>query len=184
MPKVFVPLDTSAVAAGADAVAAAFREAGVEVVRNGSRGMAWAEPLVELQGDERLAFANVAADDVLDIVRQGERHPKCQGPVSGVPYLAGQTRAVFDRIGEDAPLELPKTTALEECLDTSPHALIATIERSGLRGRGGAGFPAHIKWRTVAETPAEQKYIVCNADEGRFGHVCGPPVDGSRSLPV
>ena len=167
--KVYVPLDTSAVAAGANAVASAFADAGAEVVRNGSRGMAWAEPLIEVDDDGRTAYANVAAADVPDLVAQGDRHPKCIGPTADIPYLAGQTRAVFDRAGEDAPLALPMTTVLTDCLDQAPEAMIDTIETSGLRGRGGAGFPAHIKWRTVFDTPGEQKYIVCNADEGDSG---------------
>ena len=167
--KVYVPLDTSAVAAGADAVAAAFADAGAEVVRNGSRGMAWAEPLIEIDHGSRTAYANVAAADVPDLVAQGDRHPKCIGPTADIPYLAGQTRAVFDRAGKDAPLALPKSTVLADCLDQAPEAMIDTIETSGLRGRGGAGFPAHIKWRTVFDTPGEQKYIVCNADEGDSG---------------
>ena len=167
--KAYVPLDTSAVAAGADAVASALSDAGAEVVRNGSRGMAWAEPLVEIGDGGRIAYANVTAADVPDVVAQGEGHPKCLGPVSDIPYLAGQTRAVFDRAGKDAPLALPMTTVLADCLDQAPEAMIDTIETSGLRGRGGAGFPAHIKWRTVFDTPGEQKYIVCNADEGDSG---------------
>ena len=170
MTTVYVPLDTAAVAAGADAVADAAVAAGVEVVRNGSRGMCWAEPLVEVdEQGKRLAFANVSAADVTELLQQGERHPKCLGEIAGIDYLHRQTRAVFDRAGALHPLELPKTTVLEECLAREPESLIAEIETSGLRGRGGAGFPAHIKWRTVFDTPAEQKYIVCNADEGDSG---------------
>ena len=168
--KAFVPLDTAAVAAGADAVASAFENAGIDIVRNGSRGLCWAEPLVEFaRDDQRIAYANVAADDVPAIIDQGERHPKCLGPVDALDYLNTQTRAVFDRAGTDAPLALPKATVLRDCLGQPGKALIDTIETSGLRGRGGAGFPAHIKWRTVFDTPAEQKYIVCNADEGDSG---------------
>ena len=170
MTTAFVPGDTSAVAAGADAVAHAFTAAGTPVVRNGSRGLAWAEPLVELaSGGTRLAFGNVEASAVPSILREREAHANCLGEVAAVDALRRQTRTVFDRCGEDDPLALPKTTVLETCLDTSPDELIAAIETSGLRGRGGAGFPAHIKWRTVRETPAEQKYLVCNADEGDSG---------------
>ena len=170
MTRAYVPLDTSAVAAGGDTVAAAFAGAGVDVVRNGSRGLAWAEPMIELGvGGGRLAFANVEAEDVPGIVQQGERHSKCLGEVGGIKYLARQTRAVFDRAGTDAPLRLSKTTALQDCLERDPESLIAEIETSGLRGRGGAGFPAHIKWRTVCATPGAVKYIVCNADEGDSG---------------
>ena len=170
MTTAYVPLDMSAVAAGADAVAAAFQIAGVTVVRNGSRGMSWAEPLVELAANgDRLAFANVAASDVPALVKQGAEHPKCLGEVSGIDFLRNQRRVIFDRAGEDDPLALPKTTVLPDCLDREPEALIGEIEAAGLRGRGGAGFPAHIKWRTVFDTPADRKYLVCNADEGDSG---------------
>lgn len=169
MSKAYVPLDTSAVAAGADAVAASLVGAGFDVVRNGSRGLAWAEPLVEIDDGRRLAFANVAAEDVAGIVEQGERHAKCLGEVAEIEYLRRQTRVVFDRTGIDHPLDLAKCTVLGECLQRDPESLLAEVEVSGLRGRGGAGFPAHIKWRTVSDTPGEQKYIVCNADEGDSG---------------
>ena len=166
----YVPLDTSAVATGADAVAAALARAGVVVVRNGSRGMAWAEPLVELAtGEARLCFRNVAEGDVPSLLGAGAAHAKCLGEVGDIDYLRRQTRVIFDRAGEDDPLALPKTTVLDQCLDRDPQALIAEVEASGLRGRGGAGFPAHIKWRTVFDTPSKQKYLVCNADEGDSG---------------
>ena len=170
MTTAFVPLDTAAVASGADAVADAVRDTGVGIVRNGSRGMCWAEPMLEVEFDRtRLAFGNVVASDIASIFRLRERHPTCLGEVSGIDYLQRQTRAVFDRCGTSHPLDLPKTTVLGECLERDPESLIAEIEVSGLRGRGGAGFPAHIKWRTVFDTPGEQKYIVCNADEGDSG---------------
>ena len=170
MTTVYVPLDSSAVAAGANALAAAFREQGAQVVRNGSRGMAWAEPLVEVVvRNSRLAFANVHAADAGDVLKQGPAHAKCLGPVQDVDYQRRQHRVVFSRAGEDDPLQLPKTTVLEHCLEQEPKALIDIIETSGLRGRGGAGFPAHIKWRTVFDTPAPRKYVVCNADEGDSG---------------
>ena len=170
MTTVFVPLDTSAVAAGADAVAAGFEAAGARVVRNGSRGLAWAEPLVEMAaGGERLAFGNVAPTDAAPILRQRQAHASCLGTVAAIDALRRQTRTVFDRCGENAPLALPMTTVLEACLREEPQALLAAIETSGLRGRGGAGFPAHIKWRTVRDTPAPRKYLVCNADEGDSG---------------
>ena len=166
----YVPLDTSAVAAGADAVAQALRAAQVAVVRNGSRGMAWAEPLVEIAaGSERHAFRNVSAADIPGILTESETHAKCLGPVADIDYLRRQNRTVFDRCGEDDPLALPPHTVLDHCLQQQPAELIAEIERSGLRGRGGAGFPAHIKWRTVRDTTAARKYVVCNADEGDSG---------------
>ncbi|MCY4058697.1 MAG: formate dehydrogenase, partial [Gammaproteobacteria bacterium] len=142
MTTAFVPLDTAAVAAGADALATAVADTGTEIVRNGSGGMCWAEPTVEVEVDgARLAFGNVAASDVPSIFQQHERHAKYLGKISEIDYLQRQTRAVFDRAGTSHPLELPKTTVLEECLGRDPKSLIAEIETSGLRGRGGAGFP-------------------------------------------
>ena len=170
MPDAYVPLDTAAVAAGAESVEAALLAHGATVRRNGSRGLAWAEPLVELPGaDSRLAFRNVRAADVPAILEQGAEHPSCLGEVDRIGFLRTQTRTVFDRAGTAHPLELAKNTVIERCLAQDPATLIGEIEAAGLRGRGGAGFPAHIKWRTVFETSAEQKYIVCNADEGDSG---------------
>ena len=170
MRTAYVPLDTSAVAAGADAVAAALEGRGAIVRRNGSRGLAWAEPLVELaEGPSRLAFGNVDADDAPAILEQGADHPKCLGEIGDVDFLAAQTRTVFDRAGAEHPLDLPKATVLDQCLAREPGDLIAEIEASGLRGRGGAGFPAHVKWRTVFDTPSSRKHVVCNADEGDSG---------------
>ncbi|MYE25119.1 MAG: formate dehydrogenase, partial [Gammaproteobacteria bacterium] len=165
------PQDVSAVACGADAVAEVFAANGLDVVRTGSRGATWAEPMVEMTDDAgtRTVWRNVTADDVPEVLKQGNVHPKCLGAVDTIDWLAGQHRVVFDRCGTNHPLALPPTVALESCLDVSPTALIDEIETSGLRGRGGAGFPAHIKWRTVRDTPAEQKYLVCNADEGDSG---------------
>ena len=163
-------MDTAAVAVGADAVAAALAHAGVAVVRNGSRGLAWAEPLVEVAGNgSRLAFRNVRVDDVPDILTARQQHPQCLGEIAAVDALRRQTRVIFDRCGENDPLALPKVTALKGWLGQDPNAILAEIETSGLRGRGGAGFPAHIKWRTVAAAEAKTKYLVCNADEGDSG---------------
>ena len=171
-PTVYVPLDTSAVAAGADALAAAIEasDGGVHLIRNGSRGLAWAEPLVEVEADgRRLAFRNVVGADVPAVLGGDENHPKCLGEVSTIDYLRRQTRTVFDRAGTDDPLALAKSTVLPEWLDRPGAEMIAEVEASGLRGRGGAGFPAHIKWRTVAETAGDAKVLVCNADEGDSG---------------
>ena len=172
MATVYVPADSSAVAVGADVVATALAEAGATVVRNGSRGMAWAEPLVEVEvGGRRLGFRNASMADVpaiLGSLPEGG-HAKALGDVAEIPYLRSQTRAVFDRAGMDDPLKLAPATVLERCLERDPGALIDEVETAGLRGRGGAGFPAHIKWRTVAETEAERKHVVCNADEGDSG---------------
>ena len=184
MDTAYVPLDSCAVAAGADQVAVALSACGATVQRNGSRGLAWAEPLLELATEQsRLAFRNVAAADVPTILEQREAHPTCLGEVGEIDFLRPQTRTIFDRAGTAHPLELAKTTMLKQCLRQSPQRLIDEVEAAGLRGRGGAGFPAHIKWRTVADTPAEQKYGGLQRRRRRFRHLCRPPAHG-RPTPI
>ena len=176
MTRVYVPLDSFAVAMGADELASRLTAHGAEVIRNGSRGLAWAEPLVEVEtGGQRLAYGPLTPEGLDELLAAGlltggvRDHPLCLGEIDSHPYLAPQQRLVFDRCGLGAPLEISDFNALETALGSSPDELIAMIEASGLRGRGGAGFPAHIKWRTVADTPADQRFIVCNADEGDSG---------------
>jgi len=178
--KVYVPRDAAARALGADAVAAAVvREAAlrgmaVTLVRNGSRGMVWLEPLVEVEaGGERRAFGPATAADVGAIL--DGTSAKALGPVDDLPWLRRQTRLTFARVGVIDPLSLDDYAAhgglagLRRALDMTPAALVQEVTDSGLRGRGGAGFPTGIKWKTVAGAPGPQKYIVCNADEGDSG---------------
>jgi formate dehydrogenase iron-sulfur subunit len=184
--RVYVPRDTTACAVGADDVAEQLQsradERGVvlELVRNGSRGAAWLEPLVEVERDgERLAFGPVAPADVpslLDALEAyPENHPLHLGPVHRIPWLVRQQRVTFARAGESDPMsldsyrELGGYRGLQRALAMAPAEVVAEITESGLRGRGGAAFPAGIKWRTVLEADAPQKYVVCNADEGDSG---------------
>ena len=157
MSVVHVPYETLANALGANEVAAALTARGHDVVRSASRGLAWTEPMIEMDG---IAYGPVANVDELEAV--------CLGPVDALPGLAGQHRLVFDRCGGRDPWHYDPTH-LRTWLERSPNDILADIEASGLRGRGGAGFPAHIKWRTVRDTPADRKYIVVNADEGDSG---------------
>ena len=152
-----VPCETLANALGADALARQCAARGWEVVRTGSHGLSWAEPLLELDGQ---AYGPVADLDDLDAVRLG--------PLDQLPWLARQKRLVFDRCGHIDPFAYDPSW-LRDQLRREPKEIIGEIERSGLRGRGGAGFPAHIKWRTVHDSPADRKYIVVNADEGDSG---------------
>ena len=178
--RVHVPADTTACACGADAVAAAFVAAGCEVLRNGSRGAFWLEPLVEVeQGGKRVAYGPVAPGDVQGLLDAGfpeaPDHPLHLGPVDEIPWLARQQRLTFARAGRIRPTSLEDYRAhggfdgLEKALDMTPQAIVDEIKTSGLRGRGGAAFPAGIKWQTVLDAPGETKYIVCNADEGDSG---------------
>jgi formate dehydrogenase iron-sulfur subunit len=192
MLRVFVPRDAAAVAVGADEVAAALgaaaKKAGakVQIVRNGSRGMLWLEPLVEIERDgTRYGFGPVSVSDVESLVKAGLlegrpvgkiEHPLAIGVVDDHPYLKRQTRLTFARCGITDPVSLDDYLAhdgykgLERALTLKPIEIVDEVAKSGLRGRGGAGFPTGIKWKTVHDTPmGQQKYIVCNADEGESG---------------
>jgi formate dehydrogenase iron-sulfur subunit len=185
---VHVPGDAAAVSVGADEVAAAFEAAGVRVVRTGSRGMLWLEPLVEIATDRgRIGVANVTSDDVrnghldkldttLDSLdHRWEDHPRSIGVVDEHPWLARQQRVTFARVGVVDPTSVTDYeehggwAGLRRALSLTPAEVVADVTESGLRGRGGAGFPAGVKWKTVLETPADQKFVACNFDEGDSG---------------
>jgi formate dehydrogenase iron-sulfur subunit len=184
--RIFIPGDAGALAVGADEVAAAVRLAGaarhldVEVVRTGSRGLYWLEPLVEVAtAAGRMAYGPVAPADaagVLDAaLANGVAHPLAHGLADEIPWLKRQTRLTFARCGVIDPRSILDYRAhggfsgLERALSLEPAYIIEEVVQSGLRGRGGAGFPTGIKWRTVAQAAGPQKYIVCNADEGDSG---------------
>ncbi|WP_321927168.1 formate dehydrogenase beta subunit [Paraburkholderia guartelaensis] len=186
MTRVYVPRDSSALALGADAIAeaiereAAARGASVELVRNGSRGLLYLEPLVEVETpDGRVGYANVEPDEVGALFDagflQGGQHARSVGFVEQIPYLSKQQRLTFARIGITDPLSTDDYVAhgglegLRNALKMTGADICEALVESGLRGRGGAAFPAGIKWRTVANAQADQKYIVCNADEGDSG---------------
>lgn len=177
--KIYVPLDSAAKALGADEVAeaiaaeAAKRGQDVEIIRNGSRGMTWLEPLVETgEGDARQAFGPVTVDDVPALL---DGSLKSLGRVEDMPFFARQTRLTFARCGLIDPLNIADYEAhgglkgIRRAISMNAADIIGEVTKSGLRGRGGAGFPTGIKWKTVMEAEAAQKYIVCNADEGDSG---------------
>jgi formate dehydrogenase iron-sulfur subunit len=183
---VFVSLDTTARALGADAVAGAIAShamccgATVQVRRTGSRGAVWLEPLVEVDtAAGRVAYGPVQAHDVDSLFAAGflaaGAHPLALGPTEAIPYFKRQQRLTFARVGVIDPLSLPEYEAhgglegLRRALDMSGAAIVEQIVDSGLRGRGGAAFPAGIKWRTVREQDGAHKVVVCNADEGDSG---------------
>ncbi|NYT86857.1 formate dehydrogenase beta subunit [Pollutimonas harenae] len=184
--KVFVPKDSAAIAVGANAVAVAVaqeaerRGLAIELVRNGSRGLLWLETLVEIQTSAgRVAYGPVEQQDVAGLFDagwlEGKPHALAHGLTEEIPYLKRQERLTFARVGITDPLSLSDYQAhngfkgLEQALTLSPSAIVEQVTASGLRGRGGAAFPTGIKWKTVLATPADQKYIVCNADEGDSG---------------
>ncbi|MFN4202699.1 MAG: formate dehydrogenase beta subunit [Tabrizicola sp.] len=177
--KLYVPLDSAAVALGADRIAEAIREEAatrgieVQIIRNGSRGMVWLEPLVEVVTDTgRIGFGPMTPADVPGLFGDLASHPKALGPVADLPWMKSQTRLTFARVGVIDPLSLDDYRAhgglvgLERARAMSKAQIVVEVTESGLRGRGGAGFPTGIKWKTVSEAPGDRKYIVCNADEG------------------
>jgi len=160
--------DAVAVALGADRIARRFAELGHDVVRTSSWGMHWLEPLVEIDGE---GFGRVTLDDVPAIAEgKGNRHRI--GKIADYPWIASQTRLTFARAGKTRPLSLDDYAAtggwkgLDKARTLSAQEIVDVVKASGLRGRGGAGFPAGIKWDTVRLAEASRKYIVCNADEG------------------
>ena len=167
--KVRISDDAVALACGADAVAAAFAVAGASVERVSSWGMHWLEPLVDIDG---IGFGLVTPDQVSSILA-GDA-PSI-GRIEELPFIAKQTRLTFARAGKTRPTSIDDYYAsggwlgLAKARELGPEATIEVVLASGLRGRGGAGFPCGIKWKTVASAVAEQKYIVCNADEGDSG---------------
>ena len=174
MTRVFVSCDMASVALGADDVARAFAEAGCDVVRTGSRGLLSIEPLVEVEtADGRIGFGPVGPGDVAAVLDGA--HGARLGPVEDLPFFAGQQRFTFARCGVIDPLSLHDYAAhggwagLDAARALSRQAVVDAVKASGLRGRGGAGFPTGIKWQTVLDAPAGDKFIVCNADEGDSG---------------
>jgi formate dehydrogenase iron-sulfur subunit len=184
--RVFIPRDAGAIAVGADRVAAAIADAAtragldIELVRTGSRGLYWLEPLVEVETPNgRFAYGPIARKDVPGLFAcgflDGAEHPRAQGRTESIPWLKRQTRLTFARCGVTDPLSLDDYRAhggykgLARALTLTPQDIVEEVARSGLRGRGGAGFPTGIKWRTAAEARGDVKYVVCNADEGDSG---------------
>jgi len=184
--RIFVPRDAAALSLGADKVAraiaseAAARGLDVKLVRNGSRGMLWLEPLVEVEIDgKRMGYGPVKAKDVAGLfeagLASGGDHALCLGEVESLPFLKEQTRLTFARCGITDPLSLEDYEAhgglagLRRAAAMAPADIVKEVTDSGLRGRGGAGFPTGIKWKTVLDAQGPRKYIVCNADEGDSG---------------
>jgi formate dehydrogenase iron-sulfur subunit len=186
MTTVYVPRDASALSLGAGDVAdaiskeAAARGVDVPLVRNGSRGAFWLEPLVEVVTPKgRIGYGPVTPADVPGLFAadflNGGQHPLALGLVDEIPWFASQQRLTFARVGIIDPVSVADYVSndgyqgLRRALSMTPQAIVQAVLDSGLRGRGGAAFPTGIKWKTVLDQPAGQKYITCNADEGDSG---------------
>ncbi len=191
MINIFVPQDTTSLALGSDEIASLLIESmssrglDVKLIRNGSRGMFWLEPLLEIESEgDRFGFGPVTVSDVSSIIDVLEdshsdlkniAHPLFLGRIENIEYLAKQQRLTFKRSGLGEPTciknyqSLSGFEGLTKALSMDSQLIVDEIKNSGLRGRGGAAFPAGIKWQTVLDASGEQKYIVCNADEGDSG---------------
>jgi formate dehydrogenase iron-sulfur subunit len=186
MTAVYVPGDAGALSLGADAVARAIesgaraRGRDVRIVRTGSRGLYWLEPLVEVATEAgRVAYGPVTAAEIPELLDagllDGAAHALVLGDISRHPWLATQQRLTCTRLGLVDPASLEDYLAhggyagLEQALSMASAEVVSTVTESGLRGRGGAAFPTGIKWKTVLDQPAGQKFIACNADEGDSG---------------
>ena len=184
--RIFVPADSAALSVGADAVAAALaaeaRRRGVDlmIVRTGSRGLFWLEPLVEVErADGRIGYGPVAPGRRRLAVRRrlpgrrrasqgarpGRGHPLPRPPAA--PRLRPLRRhrsAVARRLSQSRRLRGARARARPQRGRDRRRG-----RRLGPQGRGGAGFPTGIKWGAVRHANADQKYVVCNADEGDSG---------------
>ncbi|MGD9810864.1 MAG: NADH-ubiquinone oxidoreductase-F iron-sulfur binding region domain-containing protein [Sphingobium sp.] len=174
MTRVYVSRDMASVALGANDVARAFAEAGCDVVRTGTRGLFSIEPLVEVETDDgRIGYGPVGPCDVTAIL--DDTHANRLGKISDMPFFGSQQRFTFARCGITDPLSLDDYAVhggwkgLEAARTMTSQAVVDAVKESGLRGRGGAGFPTGIKWQTVLDTAGDEKFIVCNADEGDSG---------------
>jgi formate dehydrogenase iron-sulfur subunit len=185
-PTVFIPQDSGALSMGAGKVAEAIQNEAqrrgltIQIVRNGSRGMYWLEPLVEVSTSAgRTAYGPVTPRDVPELFDadfvHGGKHRLSLGSVEAMPYFKNQERLTFSRVGVTDPVSLEDYVALggyrglKNALTLSGEQIIGEVTESGLRGRGGAAFPTGIKWKTAYSAPSDTKYIVCNADEGDSG---------------
>lgn len=184
--KIFVPRDSTALSLGADRTAKAIqaeadkRDIEINLIRNGSRGLFWIEPMVEVEtAHGRIAYAPVKPQDVVSLFDadflSGGEHKLSLGLTEEIPYLKKQQRLTFARAGITDPVSLDDYLAhdgykgLKNALTMTQEEIVKAVTDSGLRGRGGAAFPTGIKWNTVLGAEGAQKYIVCNADEGDSG---------------
>lgn len=189
--KIFIPRESTAISLGAHDVAHAFTDYSsqhsidINIIRNGSRGLYWLEPMIEVETPQgRIAYGPVESSDVASIMediinnifrQKKSSHALALGLTEDIPYLKKQTRVTFARAGIIDPtsltdyLNLDGFKGLQKALTLSTQEIVTSVKDSGLRGRGGAAFPTGIKWQTVRDADADQKYIVCNADEGDSG---------------
>ena len=196
-PLLRVDLSTSSIAAEADrlweALAPLAQARGVELMRVGTLGLSWLQPVVELErpgagavvyGPLRPEDAEAFLDAALgpqpaeDAARWliGARTPAAgAAPLSAHPFWAPQQRRLMRSMGVIDPESLDEAIAegayeaLDRAIGMEPMAICDLVLAAGVGGRGGGGFPAGQKWKFLLGAPGPTKYLVCNADEGDPG---------------
>jgi len=198
-PILWVGLATCGLAAGAgeviEVVQAELAKLGItaQIVPTGCIGACFAEPMLDIEkpGLPRITYGNVTPEKAREIIRSHlvEGAPRAdlamgtlgEGSIPGIPRLfalpmfAPQVRIATRNAGLINPEDITHYlaaggyTGLERTLTMDPEEVVAEITKSGLRGRGGAGFPTGAKWRFARQAEGDPKYLICNADEGDPG---------------
>lgn len=193
MNKIIVGLGSCGIAAGAYEVIDAFErqlkkfKVKAELTKTGCIGLCYREVLADVitPGDGKITYGNVKPDMVSRIVEEhliaGQPIEdwvvlKPDAPTPDSDFLARQTRIALRNCGHIDPESVDQYLArggyqaIEKVLtQMKPEEVISEVKESGLRGRGGAGFPTGLKWEFARRAEGEQKYIICNADEGDPG---------------
>ena len=163
--EIRIGLGSCGIASGGEAVRDALVKAGATVKTVGCNGMCYREPLVEVvEADGRVAtYGNVTPEMARGIVRRHDRQAE--------PPAPPKHRIVLENCGIIDPLNIDDYLARDgyRALTMSPDEVIAAITESGLRGRGGAGFPTGRKWALGRAQAGDVKYVICNGDEGDPG---------------
>lgn len=198
-PRILIGTGTCGMAAGADEILNTLRKElnkhslKADIVQVGCIGLCYAEPLMEIvkQGEPSVFYGNLTPALVSEIVRDylAEDNPRPdlalgtrgEGDIAGIPrfhdlpFLRPQKRIILRNCGSIDPTDINHYLANDgydgfaKSLKMKPQEIIDEIKKSGLRGRGGAGFPTGMKWQFCHDAPGSPKYIICNADEGDPG---------------
>jgi NADH-quinone oxidoreductase subunit F len=198
-PRIYIGTGTCGIAAGAEAVLAALKDelkknkVEADIVQVGCIGFCYAEPIVEIvkPGKPSIFYGDLTPELMAEIVRdyivndnprpdlaigtRGEGTIKDIIPLAESPVLKPQVRLVMRNCGNIDPTSIDQYianngyTGLQRALAMKPQEVIDEIKKSGLRGRGGAGFPTGNKWQFCRDAAGSPKYIICNADEGDPG---------------
>ena len=158
----------------------AFENTPFTVEKVGCNGLCFAEPIVEVITDDGESILYGRLDEKSAIAlgesaKIGSLMTENRLTEEELNFLKGQKRIVLSGCGKIDPesiesyIENGGYEALKKALELGSDGIIEEIKKSGLRGRGGAGFPTHIKWQSAKNSAGDEKYIVCNADEGDPG---------------